>query len=100
VSRTDISGATYPLVIDQGDVTVPSFPRPQEWWRRYMPPWITVDVRDDGTVALDYDPAGSLAHDPGQELTPAELRRCRASMTRWINGDVLVRRYLRTEVLS
>ena len=80
---TDISGASYPLVIDQADIMAPDFPRSAEWWRRFMPSWISVEVRNDGTVALDYDPAGLLACSPRGRA--AALQRGRAGMVRWVN---------------
>jgi len=84
--RSNIRGDVFPLVIDQADIEAPGFPRPQEWWGRFMPFWIAVDVQDDGTVTLDYNswnPADLNDAKPG-ELTPAQLARGRFNMTRWV----------------
>ena len=90
MSRTDISGTTFPLVIDQADITAPDFPRPADWWRRFIPVWISVDVRDDGTVALDYSGIRPT-------LTPSELRHGRTGMVRWL-GSALGRHLRPAEV--
>jgi len=97
MGRTDISGGSFPLVIDQADITAPKFPRSAEWWRGFMPAWISVDVREDGTVALDYDPEGSLARWPEDPRAQAAgMRRGRGGMVRWV-GQALAK-HLKTEV--
>lgn len=99
MGRTGITGKSFPLVIDQADITAPKFPRPLEWWRRFMPSWISVDVRDDGTVLLDYDPAGSLARWPDDPRSQAAgMKRGRGGMVRWVNQALA--RHLTAEVSS
>lgn len=85
---TDISGASYPLVIDQADIMAPDFPRSAEWWRRFMPQWISVDVREDGTVALDYSGV-TPTEAKRPTLTAAELRHGRTGMVRWLSRSAL-----------
>ena len=80
-SRTQISGAAFPLVIDQADITAPGFPRSQEWWTRFIPQWITVEVQPAGTVTLDYNGRSVVETEP-PKLTAAQLRRGRANMVR------------------
>jgi hypothetical protein len=73
--RSNIRGDVFPLVIDQADIEAPGFPRPQEWWDRFMPLWVAVDVQDDGTVLLDYN-----GWNPGDQndAKPGELTLLRA----------------------
>lgn len=86
MGRTDISGGTFPLVIDQDDITAPDFPRSQDWWDRWVPLWITATVRDDGTVTLDVN--GKHANGTRDELTGAKLRRSRAVMAQWLGSHI------------
>lgn len=88
MSTTDISGGTFPLVIDQADITAPKFPRDAEWWRGFVPTnWITVDVGEDGTVTLDARRERGCPHDDGSPLdtplTDAQFRERRAGVVRW-----------------
>lgn len=94
MDRTDISGGTFPLVIDQEDITAPRFPRGREWWEQFVPVnWITVEVRDDGTVALDArrDRCGFAGGEwvpDGTQLTGAQFQRQRVAVARWIGGAI------------
>lgn len=88
MSATQIDGSAFPLVIDQADITAPNFPRSEAWWRGFVPTnWITVDVREDGTVTLDARRERGCRHDDGSPLdtplTDAQFRRRRASVVQW-----------------
>jgi hypothetical protein len=80
------------ITIDQGKIDAPHFPRDQEWWDGFVPFWITVTVRPDGTVALDANCRhaaeldGTSHRDPVTAgLTATVRRRRRAGMARWIS---------------
>jgi hypothetical protein len=90
MSATQLTGEAYPLVIDQGDITAPDFPRDLGWWRRFMPQWITVTMREDQAVELDYNGMHPLDTEP-PTLSAAELRRGRESILRCSTMQVLAR---------
>lgn len=48
------------IIIEQSAIDAPGFPRSPEWWQQFLPEWIAVTVRDDGTVALE--PSGLEMH--------------------------------------
>ena len=71
------------LLIDQGRVNAPDFPRDAAWWRRFMPQWVTVTVHPAGEVTLSYN-----GRNPGDttapQLTEAQRRRGHDTLTRWV----------------
>jgi hypothetical protein len=93
VSRTQITGEAFPLVIDQADITAPDFPRDEAWWRRFVPlNWITVEVRADGTVTLDARRERGCPHDDGTPidtpLTDAQYSLRREGVVRFARETI------------
>jgi hypothetical protein len=81
------------IVIDQGKIDAPAFPRPAEWWRRFVPLWADVAVNDDGTVTLAassletrYTAGRGIWYDPASRLTAAQQRRRDQALENWISG--------------
>jgi hypothetical protein len=80
------------MIIDQSRINAPDFPRSQEWWRRFVPEWVTVTVRDDGTVTLEpsslvmrYTAERGTWWEPG-DLKAAALRHRAKSLAQWVGG--------------
>lgn len=81
------------IVIDQAKIDAPDFPRPAEWWRRFVPGWVDVTVNDDGTVTLAassfetrYTAGRGIWYDPDARLTAARQRRRDQALTGWVSG--------------
>jgi hypothetical protein len=72
------------LTLDQAKIGAPAFPRTQAWWDRFLPSFMTADVREDGTVVIDVT---GQAH-PSQGLRhPAEVRRNQElALLRWLHN--------------
>jgi hypothetical protein len=76
--------AAWPLVIDQGSIALPHWPRSQQWWDRFVPCWSTAAVRPDGTVAIDVNdtqPNGTRIR-----LDAAVTMRRRKALARWLHS--------------
>jgi hypothetical protein len=79
------------IVIDQGKIDAPDFPRGQDWWRRFTPPWVSVTVRDDGTVAMThsglvmrYAAKRGVWWEPDPDQSNAARRKRERTVANWI----------------
>jgi hypothetical protein len=81
------------LIVDQTAIEAPDFPRPLEWWQRYVPCWITPALDAQGRVVME--PSGLLANGRRLEVTAARRRRALAAYRRCL----LENRYLAPAVL-
>lgn len=80
------------IVIDQSKIRIVTekpvrpgaeFPRPLDWWQRYVPVWLDASVDGDLIVL---EPNGWCANGTRRELTPADRRRHLATAERWLGS--------------
>ena len=81
------------VLIDQGRIDAPDFPRDQAWWTRFAPGWATATVRDDGTVTIDADARISR---PSLRKWIDGIQRFAPAIMAYIPGSAPVREHLRT----
>ena len=83
------------IIIDQARIDAPPglYPRSQQWWRQFMPEWVKVTVRADGTVILEpsgltmrYATGRGVWWEPSADQSAAACRRRDKALARWIGG--------------
>jgi hypothetical protein len=83
------------IIIDQARTDAPPglYPRSQQWWRRFVPEWVTVTVRADGTVILEpsgltmrYATGRGVWRKPSAGQSAAACRRRDKALARRIGG--------------
>ena len=81
------------IVIDQGRIDAPKFPRSAEWWREFVPEWAAVTVHDDGKVTLEpsgltmrYTAERGIWWEPVAGWSAAKRQRAEQSIARWIRS--------------
>lgn len=62
------------------------FPRPLEWWQRYVPVWLDASEDVMGNIVLT--PNGRIADGRRQEVTPALARRDARQALIWLSSQV------------
>lgn len=83
------------IIIEQARIDAPPglYPRSQQWWRRFLPEWVRVTVRDDGTETLEpsgltmrYAAERGVWWEPTADQSAAACRRQDQALARWIGG--------------
>ena len=75
------------IIIDQGKIDAPDFPRSLEWWRRFVPEWGHVAVTEDGGASLVTITVTGEAHpSQGRKRFSDVYRRQELCMLRWLHG--------------
>ncbi|EFL29426.1 hypothetical protein SSOG_09140 [Streptomyces himastatinicus ATCC 53653] len=83
----------HSIVLNQSKIRIDAslkpktgFPRPLDWWQRYVPIW--VDASEDVLGNIVLKPNGKQANGRVREMTPVVRRREIRAIRKWMDDQV------------